>query len=117
MTKAGGRRSHPLPRVEIKIASNREVSYLPLVMRPAETGKRGWGSMAERRGVNRQKVLERKESSQIPCRGRPICLSVGRGRGRSLAPILNDVFLSMSLIKSLADTAPRYSEAAKLKGD
>ena len=71
------------------------------------------GGRAEK-GINRQKVLERKESSQILGRGRPICLSVGRGR--SLAPILNDVFLSMSLIKSLADAAPRYSQAAELRG-
>ena len=48
------------------------------------------------------------ENSQILGRP-PICLSVGWGAAAavapSLAPILNDVFLSMSLIKSLADTA------------
>ena len=76
------------------------------------------GGRAEK-GINRQKVLVRKESSQILGRGRPICLSVGRGRSLTrslLAPILNDVFLSMSLIKSLADAAPRYSQAAELRG-
>ena len=49
------------------------------------------------------------ENSQILGRRPPICLSVGWGAAAavapSLAPILNDVFLSMSLIKSLADTA------------
>ena len=65
-------------------------------------------------------TAEGGESSQILGRGRSsVCLRVRLSVGvwaaavvrvRSQAPILNDVFLSMSLIKSLADTDAAASE-------